>query len=69
VMVIGADVTYSDFFDEFMKAEKLLNRSIHANFVSPDQWKRKLAEKSAFFTKINAQPKIFVVGSQEDLAT
>jgi predicted nucleotidyltransferase len=68
LMVIGDDVTYSDFFDEFLQAEQLLNRPIHANFVSPDEWRRKLAQGSAFFTKINVQPKIFVVGSQEDLA-
>ena len=68
LMVIGDDVTYFDFFDAFLKAEKLLDRPIHANFVSPDEWRRKLAEGSAFFTKINAQPKIFVAGAQEDLA-
>jgi predicted nucleotidyltransferase len=68
LMVVGEDVTYSDFFDELLKAEKLLSRPIHANFVSPAEWKRKLAQGSAFFTKINAQPKIFVVGAQEDLA-
>jgi predicted nucleotidyltransferase len=68
LMVIGDDVTYSDFFDEFLKAEQLLGRPVHANFVSPDEWRRKLTQGSAFFTKINAQPKIFVVGSQEDLA-
>jgi predicted nucleotidyltransferase len=68
LMVIGDDVTYSDFFDEFLKAEQLLGRPVHANFVSPDEWRRKLTQESAFFTKINAQPKIFVVGSQEDLA-
>jgi predicted nucleotidyltransferase len=68
LMVIGDDVTYSDFFDEFLKAEQLLGRPVHANFVSPDEWRRKLTQESAFFTKISAQPKIFVVGSQEDLA-
>ena len=67
LMVIGDDVTYSDFFDEFVKAEKLLNRPIHVNFLSANEWRRKLHEGSAFFTKINAQPKIFVVGSQDDL--
>ena len=67
LMVIGDDVTYSDFFDGFLQAEQLLHRRIHANFVSPHEWKRKLAEGIAFFTKINAQPKIFVVGSPEDL--
>jgi len=54
LMVIGEDVTYFDFFDAFLKAEKPLNRPIHANFVSPDEWRRKLADGTAFFTKINA---------------
>jgi predicted nucleotidyltransferase len=67
LMVIGEDVTYSDFFDGLLKAEKLLHRSVHAFFVSPDEWKHKLTQGSAFFTKINAQPKIFVMGSPEDL--
>jgi predicted nucleotidyltransferase len=67
LMVIGEDVTYSDFFDGFLNAQQVLHRPIHANFVSPDEWRRKLHEGRAFFSKINAQPKIFVVGSQEDL--
>jgi predicted nucleotidyltransferase len=68
LMVIGEDVTYSDFFDGFLKAEELLHRPVHALFASPGEWKRKLTQGSAFFTKINAQPKIFVMGSAEDLA-
>lgn len=67
LMVIGDDVTYSDFFDGFLKAEELLRRPVHAFFISPDEWKRKLMQGSAFFTKIDAQPKIFVMGSPEDL--
>jgi predicted nucleotidyltransferase len=67
LMVIGDDVTYSDFFDELLRAEKLLGRPIHANFISANEWKRKLHEGSSFFTKINARPKIFVLGSQDDL--
>jgi predicted nucleotidyltransferase len=68
LMVIGDDVTYADFFDDFLKAEQLLSRPIHANFVSPETWQRKLAEGSAFFTKIDARPRIFVIGSQDALA-
>jgi predicted nucleotidyltransferase len=68
LMVIGDDVTYSDFFDGFLKAEELLSRPVHAFFFSPNEWKFKLTQGSAFFMKINAQPKLFVVGSPEDLA-
>src|SRR5262249_20714009 len=67
LMVIGDDVTYSDFFDGLLKAERVLHRPVHALFVDPEEWKRKLTQGSAFFTKINAQPKIFVMGSPEDL--
>src|ERR1700741_3798132 len=68
LMVIGDDVTYSDFFDGFLKAEELLRRPVHAFFFSPNEWKAKLTEGRAFFIKINAQPKIFVMGSPENLA-
>ncbi len=36
-------------------------------FFSPNEWKGKLTLGSAFFTKINAQPKISVEGSPENL--
>ena len=68
LIVIGDDVTYSDFFDDFIKAEELLRRPVHAFFLSPNEWRGKLTRGSAFFTKINAQPKIFVMGTPEDLA-
>ena len=68
LMVVGDDVTYFDFFDGLLKAEELLRRPVHAFFVSPDEWKHKLRQGSAFFMKINAQPKIFVSGPPEDLA-
>ena len=67
LIVIGDDVTYTDFFDGILKAEELLRRPVHAFFFSPNEWKVKLTRGSAFFVKINAQPKIFVMGSPEDL--
>jgi len=67
LMVIGDDVTHFDCFDGLVSAERVLNRAIHAHFVSPDEWKHKLATRSAFFTRINARPKIFVLGSEGDL--
>jgi predicted nucleotidyltransferase len=69
VMVIGGDLAYSDYFDGLLGAERELNRPIHPIFVSPDEWAKKLEQGSAFFTKINAQPKIFILGAQEDLAS
>jgi hypothetical protein len=66
-MVVGDDVTYADCCFGLLNAEQLLGRRIHAHFVSPAKWKRKRARRSAFFTRVNAQPRIFIFGSAEDL--
>jgi predicted nucleotidyltransferase len=67
LMVIGADVTYADCFGGLLDAENLLKRPIHAIFVSAEEWRRKLARGSAFFTRVNARPKIFIFGSAAEL--
>lgn len=69
LMVIGVDVTYADCFGGLLKAENLLKRPIHANFLSPNEWKRKIAQGSAFLEKISAQPKIFILGAEDDFAS
>jgi predicted nucleotidyltransferase len=67
LMVIGADVTYADCFAGLLTAENLLKRPIHAQFVSAEDWRRKLARGSAFVTKVHARAKIFIFGSADDL--
>jgi predicted nucleotidyltransferase len=67
LMVIGEDVTYSDVFAGLQEAEKVLRRPVNPNFLTPSEWRRKLAEKNSFVAKIGTQPKLFVIGSEEDL--
>lgn len=67
LMVIGDDLTYPDLYAGLQQAETLLQRQVNPNFLTPEDWRRKLARKSAFVTRVNAQPKIFVVGSERDL--
>lgn len=67
LMVIGEDLTYSDLYAGLQDAEKILQRPINPNFHSLADWHRKLTQKNPFVTKISAQPKIFVFGSESDL--
>ena len=67
LMVIGEDLDYSDLYVGLQKAETLLRRQVNPNFVSPQGWQRKLSQKNPFITKINAEPKIFVFGSNDEL--
>jgi predicted nucleotidyltransferase len=67
LMVIGEDLTSADFYAELQDAEDTLRRKVSPNFLSPKDWRKRLAQKNSFAAKINVQPKIFILGSQEDL--
>jgi len=62
-MAIGEDLSYPDLYDGLQKAENALNRRVNPNFLSPEDWQRKLAQKNPFVTKINGQSKIIIFGS------
>jgi hypothetical protein len=65
--VIGEDLTYPDLYAGLQKAESALQREVNPTFLSLEDWRRKVAQKNPFITKINAQPKIFIFGSEGDL--
>jgi predicted nucleotidyltransferase len=67
LMVIGDNLTYSDLYTALQDAELVLKRPVKPNFVSTEDWQRKLKQKNSLFTNIKAQPKIFVIGSENDL--
>ncbi|MDB5531709.1 MAG: hypothetical protein JWO28_24 [Hyphomicrobiales bacterium] len=67
LMVIGNDLDLAHLYSAAQDAEGKLLRKVNPTFLSPADWKRKAAEKGSFISKINAQPKIFVVGAAEDL--
>jgi predicted nucleotidyltransferase len=68
LMIISDKLAYPDIYASLQRAEATLNRPINPNVLRLDDWKRKLAESNPFIVKINAQPKIFVIGSENELA-
>jgi predicted nucleotidyltransferase len=67
LMLIGEDLTYADIYVGLQNAEDTLRRKVSPNFLTPKDWRKRLAQKNSFVAKIHAQPKIFIVGSQDDL--
>jgi predicted nucleotidyltransferase len=67
LMIIGEDIAYSDIFVALQGAEKSLRRPIHPNLMTVGDWRQRRASKSAFVTKIAEQPKMFVVGTDNEL--
>jgi predicted nucleotidyltransferase len=69
LMVIGNNLTYSDLYEGLQKAEVTLRRPVNPTFMSVEDWINKSSTKDSFIAKINAQPKVFVMGTEADLGT
>lgn len=66
LMVIGDHLSYAELFRLVAKTEAKLGRLIHPTFYSPVEWTRKKNENNHFITTILKQPKIFLVGKEDD---
>ena len=67
IMIIGDDLTYSDFFKIVTETESKLDRKINPTFHTPHEWKQKIEEKNHFITNITKQQKIFLIGTEDEL--
>jgi predicted nucleotidyltransferase len=67
LMVISDGVTYADLFGLASDAERQLGRKVNPTVYTPADVRQKLAAGNAFMSRVLAQPKIFVVGSADDL--
>jgi predicted nucleotidyltransferase len=68
LMVIGEDLNYSDLYTALQNAESVLRRRVNPIFLSRDEWRRKAAARGSFISKVSAQSKFFIFGSEKDIA-
>lgn len=66
LMIIGDKLTYIDLFKLLQKAEKQLGRSIHPTCYTPSEWLHKFKNDNHFINQIIKQPKIFLIGIEDD---
>jgi hypothetical protein len=67
LMVNGDGLNYSELYAALQNVENALGRKVSPTFLSPKDWRRKASEKGSFISKVNALPKLFVFGSEQDL--
>jgi predicted nucleotidyltransferase len=68
LMVLCDDLAYSDLYSALQEAEATLHRPVHVSLMTPAEWRHKLATGNPFVTKVQAQPKVPLIGSADDLA-
>jgi predicted nucleotidyltransferase len=67
LMLIAEDLTYADTFQVLNVIESTLGRKINPTFYSPSEWGRKYKEDNNFILGVLAQPKIFLIGTEDEL--
>ena len=67
LMVIGDTLNYAELYAALQDVETALGRKVSPTFLSTKDWRRKASDKGSFISKVNALPKIFVLGSEQDL--
>lgn len=68
VMIISSDLTYFEVISQLTKVEARLGRAINPTLYKFEDLARKRAEDNAFVSRVLAQPKIFLIGTEDDLA-
>jgi predicted nucleotidyltransferase len=67
VLVLSDDLDYADVFETLQSAEAKLGRTVNPTIHKPADWRRKRKAGVAFVVRVAAQPKLFLIGSEEAL--
>lgn len=67
VLVLSDSVDYADVFAALQSAEAKLGRTVNPTVYTPASWRKKRKEGNSFVVKVAAQPKVFLIGTEEDL--
>jgi predicted nucleotidyltransferase len=67
VMIVSDDLSFPDVIDALTEAEGAVGRSINPSVYGRDEWRRKLKDKTGFLQRVMKQPRIYLIGSDDDL--
>jgi len=68
LMVVSDSLTYGDVFKTLEPFSARLGRTVNPTVYSRAEWAKRLESGNAFVTRVLAQPKLWIVGKEHDLA-
>ena len=68
LMVVSDSLTYADLFAALEDSTNRLGRKVNPTVYSPQELAKRRKQGNAFVTRVLAQPKIWLIGGQRDLA-
>lgn len=69
LMLISNQLTYPDLLVNFSELESQLGRQINPTIYTVKEFRSKIIAESNFVVRVIEQPKIFLIGSQDDIPT
>jgi predicted nucleotidyltransferase len=67
VLVLTETLDYADVFAALQSAEEKLGRTVNPTVYTPADWRKKRRDGVAFATRVAAQPKLFLIGTEADI--
>jgi predicted nucleotidyltransferase len=67
LMVVGDGLNYSDLYTAIQDVEDRVRRKVNPLFLSFDEWQKRFSRDGSFAKKLGAHPKLFIIGSEQDL--
>lgn len=68
LLIIAEDVAYPEVFSALQSVESELGRSVNPNVMAVREWREKSGERDSFAARIAEQPRLFVIGTDDDVA-
>lgn len=65
LLVVTDDLAYADIYSALAPAERTLARTINPTVYTRAEWKKKRTRHDSFAARITAQPRLFVIGSDD----
>lgn len=67
LMVMSENLTYGEVFGALDRAARALGRPVNPTVYTLAEFSKRVRAKNAFVTRVLEQPKIWVIGSEDDL--
>jgi hypothetical protein len=68
LMVISDNLVYPDLFEVLEGASRRLGRPVNPTVYSVSELEKRVRERNSFAVRVLKQPKIWLVGGEDDLA-
>jgi predicted nucleotidyltransferase len=68
LLVLSDELSYGDVFAVLEDAGQRLGRAVNPTILTHHEFRKRVKRKDAFLTRVLAQPKIWLIGSEDDLS-